>query len=75
MNLRQAAYPKSRHRRLRKSAEIRGLSRENNLCVKDLIWPIFVCEGQNLEVPVKSMPGVLDIVLIFSSKKQSLLQI
>jgi len=58
MNLRQAAYPKSRHRRLRKSAEIRGLSRENNLCVKDLIWPIFVCEGQNLEVPVKSMPGV-----------------
>ena len=58
MNLRQAAYPKSRHRRLRKSAEIRGLSRENNLCVKDLIWPIFVCEGQNLEVPVESMPGV-----------------
>ena len=58
MNLRQAAYPKSRHRRLRKSAEIRGLSRENNLCVTDLIWPIFVCEGQNLEVPVKSMPGV-----------------
>ena len=58
MNLRQAAYPKSRHRRLRKSAEIRGLSRENNLCVKDLIWPIFVCEGQNLEVPVGSMPGV-----------------
>ena len=58
MNLRQAAYPKSRHRRLRKSAEIRGLSRENNLCVNDLIWPIFVCEGQNLEVPVESMPGV-----------------
>ena len=58
MNLRQAGYPKSRHRRLRKSAEIRGLSRENNLCVTDLIWPIFVCEGQNLEVPVKSMPGV-----------------
>ena len=58
MNLRQAAYPKSRHRRLRKSAEIRGLSRESNLCVTDLIWPIFVCEGQNLEVPVKSMPGV-----------------
>ena len=58
MNLRQATYPKSRHRRLRKSAEIRGLSRENNLCVTDLIWPIFVCEGQNLEVPVKSMPGV-----------------
>ena len=58
MNLRQAAYPKSRHRRLRKSAEIRGLSRENNLCVTDLIWPIFICEGQNLEVPVKSMPGV-----------------
>ena len=58
MNLRQAPYPKTRHRRLRKSAEIRGLSRENKLSVEDLIWPIFVCEGKNLEVPVESMPGV-----------------
>ena len=58
MNLRQAPYPKTRHRRLRKSPEIRGLSRENKLSVEDLIWPIFVCEGKNLEVPVESMPGV-----------------
>ena len=58
MNPRQAAYPTSRHRRLRKSSAIRGLSRENNLCAQDLIWPVFICEGDNLEVPIKSMPGV-----------------
>ena len=58
MNPRQAAYPKSRHRRLRKSSAIRGLSRENNLCAQDLIWPVFICEGDNLEVPIKSMPDV-----------------
>ena len=58
MNPRQAAYPASRHRRLRKSSAIRGLSRENNLCAQDLIWPVFICEGDNLEVPIKSMPDV-----------------
>jgi len=58
MNPRQAAYPTSRHRRLRKSSAIRGLSRENNLCAQDLIWPVFICEGDNLEVPIKSMPDV-----------------
>ena len=52
MNPRQAAYPTSRHRRLRKSSAIRGLSRENNLCAQDLIWPLFICEGDNLEVPI-----------------------
>lgn len=58
MNPRQAVYPTSRHRRLRKSSAIRGLSRENNLCAQDLIWPVFICEGDNLEVPIKSMPDV-----------------
>ena len=58
MNPRQATYPTSRHRRLRKSSAIRGLSRENNLCAQDLIWPVFICEGDNLEVPIKSMPDV-----------------
>lgn len=58
MNPRQATYPASRHRRLRKSSAIRGLSRENNLCAQDLIWPVFICEGDNLEVPIKSMPDV-----------------
>lgn len=58
MNPRQATYPASRHRRLRKSSAIRGLSQENNLCAQDLIWPVFICEGDNLEVPIKSMPGV-----------------
>jgi porphobilinogen synthase len=31
---------------------------ENTLCVDDLIWPVFVIEGQGQVVPVASMPGV-----------------
>jgi len=31
---------------------------ENNLSANDLIWPIFVCEGNNIADEIKSMPGV-----------------
>ena len=36
----------------------RRLISENNLSVNDLIWPIFVCEGNNIADEIKSMPGV-----------------
>ncbi len=32
--------------------------RENTLTVADLIWPIFLVEGENLRIPVNAMPGV-----------------
>ena len=35
-----------------------SLVRENNLTVDDLIWPIFLCEGENAHEPIASMPGV-----------------
>ena len=47
-----------RFRRLRKNEVIRGMMQETRLQPKDVIYPIFVAEGENLENPVASMPGV-----------------
>lgn len=47
-----------RHRRLRSSAGIRGMVRETHLHKEDLIYPIFVKEGNNIKNEVPSMPGV-----------------
>ncbi|MGI3184057.1 porphobilinogen synthase [Nioella aestuarii] len=54
----QAPFPKTRFRRTRANASVRALVRENNLSVDDLIWPVFVREGESIEEPVSSMPGV-----------------
>ena len=53
-----APYPHARPRRLRQSAWARRMVRETTLTVDDLIWPIFVIDGTDLEEPVASMPGV-----------------
>src|SRR5207302_11352215 len=45
-------------RRLRASAALRDLVRENSVQAKDLIWPIFVSEKISRATPVPSMPGV-----------------
>ncbi len=37
-----------RHRRLRSSANMRALVRETHLHIDDLIYPIFVVEGENI---------------------------
>ncbi|MFZ0494295.1 MAG: porphobilinogen synthase [Methylocella sp.] len=47
-----------RLRRNRKADWTRRLVRENTLTVDDLIWPVFLCEGENAWQPVASMPGV-----------------
>jgi len=46
-----------RPRRNRKNIATRNLVRENSLSVHDLIAPLFVIEGENLKIPVDSMPG------------------
>jgi len=53
-----APFPLARSRRLRRNGALRDLVRENALSAKDLIWPIFVREGENAREPVPSMPGV-----------------
>lgn len=47
-----------RMRRLRRSAGLRALVRENHISVDDLILPLFVEEGIDDRVPIASMPGV-----------------
>ena len=46
-----------RPRRLRRTATLRRLVRENTLAVEDLIYPLFVMEGEELEQEIPSMPG------------------
>ncbi|MEM7438412.1 MAG: porphobilinogen synthase [Pseudomonadota bacterium] len=53
-----APFPAFRARRLRRSAWIRDLTRENELTVRDFIWPIFVRDGDDIVEPIESMPGV-----------------
>jgi porphobilinogen synthase len=48
----------TRPRRNRKAEWARRLVRENVLTTNDLIWPMFVVDGQNTRTPVTSMPGV-----------------
>ena len=54
----QAPYPTTRFRRLRRTGALRALVQENTLTTGDLIWPVFLCDGQNQRQPVASMPGV-----------------
>jgi len=51
-------YPHARPRRLRRDDFTRRLVRENQLSVDDLIYPVFIIEGQGITTPVPSMPGV-----------------
>ncbi|MGR3804002.1 porphobilinogen synthase [Marinibacterium profundimaris] len=54
-----ASFPATRLRRARQTPAIRGLVRENTLKAEDLIWPVFVRDGEGIEEPVPSMPGVV----------------
>jgi len=47
-----------RTRRLRKTENIRRLVRETKLSVDDLIYPLFIEEGENIETEIVSMPGI-----------------
>jgi porphobilinogen synthase len=53
-----AAYPMGRFRRTRKSEALRALTTEVRLSPGNLIWPVFVRDGNGLREPVASMPGV-----------------
>ena len=47
-----------RPRRNRRSEWVRRMVRENQLTTDDLIWPLFIMDGDNARAPVPSMPGV-----------------
>ncbi len=52
------AFPRTRPRRMRRDDFSRRLMREHRLATDDLIWPVFVREGEDVLEPVASMPGV-----------------
>jgi len=51
-------FPSTRLRRTRASAWSRALHRENHLRPDDLIWPLFVTQGTQIEEPIATLPGV-----------------
>ncbi|GIT89899.1 delta-aminolevulinic acid dehydratase [Jannaschia pagri] len=53
------AFPLSRPRRMRRTPALRALQREERLSVDDLIWPVFLCDGESVTQEVASMPGVI----------------
>ncbi len=53
-----APFPMTRPRRLRQAPWVREMVAETKLTPADLIWPIFVREGEGLREPIASMPGV-----------------
>ena len=52
------SYPTVRMRRMRRDDFSRRMMREHRLSTDDLIYPVFVIAGKNIEQPVPSMPGV-----------------
>ena len=51
-------FPSTRLRRVRNKDWIRRLIAENNISANDFILPLFITEGKNKKIPIKSMPGV-----------------
>jgi porphobilinogen synthase len=45
-------------RRLRRTAPLRSLVRETKLDVGDLVYPLFVCPGEDIEEPLEGLPGI-----------------
>ena len=54
----QGNFPALRMRRMREHDFTRRMIRENSLSVADLIYPVFIIEGENRREPVPAMPGV-----------------
>jgi len=55
------AFPVHRMRRLRRTQRFRNLVRETRLSPESMIYPIFVCPGDNVRTEVGSMPGQYNI--------------
>ena len=51
-------FPLQRGRRLRINESIRSLVRETTLSPSDFMFPMFIAEGENIQVEIPSMPGI-----------------
>lgn len=72
MPVTSGSFPNSRMRRMRRDEFSRRLMRENVLTTNDLIYPVFVIEGENKREEIASMPGVerLSIDLLVAEAKE-----
>ncbi|MEP0201436.1 MAG: porphobilinogen synthase [Halioglobus sp.] len=68
----RGAFPQTRMRRLRANAFSRQLVRESQLSPADLIFPVFVLEGDNQREAIPSMPGIerLSIDLLINQARE-----
>ncbi|PMR80391.1 porphobilinogen synthase [Halomonas urumqiensis] len=66
-------FPATRMRRMRRNDFSRRLMREHTLTAADLIWPVFVLEGEEQREAVPSMPGVerLSIDLLIDEAREA----
>ena len=55
------AFPVTRLRRLRRTAELRNLVCETRLSPEAFVYPMFVCPGEGVRKEVRSMPGVFNL--------------
>ena len=55
------AFPITRLRRLRRTAELRNMVAETRLTPDAFVYPMFVCPGEGVRKEVRSMPGVFNL--------------
>jgi porphobilinogen synthase len=55
------AFPVTRLRRLRRTAQLRDMVRETRLTPDAFVYPMFVCPGEGVRKEVRSMPGVFNL--------------
>ena len=58
-----APFPAARMRRLRRTRALREMVQEHGLSTRDLIWPVFIRDGDGIEEPIPSLPGVARLSL------------
>ena len=65
------AFPTTRLRRLRQNETLRSMVRETRLSPDDLVYPLFVCPGERVRKPIRSMPGVFNLSIDEAVKEAS----
>lgn len=58
-----SSFPAARPRRNRYDGATRRMVAENHLHIDNLIWPVFICEGQDEKQEIATMPGIYRVSL------------
>ncbi|MEM7473190.1 MAG: porphobilinogen synthase [Pseudomonadota bacterium] len=73
MDKKMTQHIATRFRRLKRTSALRSMVCENVLTPSDLIWPVFVTDGDAMRDPVPSMPGVerLSVDLVVKAAREA----